>query len=55
MLLGRGGPGAQSLVYSAGLKRAKAICEIQEENEAVEEDLISVLFLPLLLLFYVSF
>lgn len=35
MLLGRGGTGAHSLVYSVGLKYAEAIREIQEENKAV--------------------
>lgn len=33
MLLGRGGTGAQSLVYSVGLKCAAAVCEMQEENK----------------------
>ena len=35
MLLGRGGTGAQSLVYSVGLKYTEAVREIQEENKAI--------------------
>lgn len=35
MLLGRGGTGAQSLVYSVGLKCAAAVCEMQEENKTI--------------------
>lgn len=34
-MLVRGGTGAQSLVYSVGLKYAKAVREIQEENKAI--------------------
>lgn len=55
MLMGRRGTGAQSLVYSVGLKHAEAVREVQEENTAISEDLISLLFLPLLFLFCVSF
>lgn len=53
--MGRRGTGAQSLVYSVGLKRAEAVREVEEENTAISEDLISLLFLPLLFLFCVSF